>query len=329
MDLGYACAWGSCKRGLIRICLLVNFRLYQLERKKVLVSAVGVYVGTSKDNVLCFCWFFLPTLYLCVSAAIESTVSLDTVWIYKKEQQQTLQRRNPLGIKVWWIQLNLTDTCKKYMAIVRRCQYVYTSPKEDAIFWYCAVLQHLSARALGQGEGLYCPQSHCTLRAMILSPFLPIFPTYVFYKKIWDGNPMCLIPDVLTRNTEFIYSNTHVFMGNSHKHMHSAFFLPSLPYTPTKERQNKKSPTCFSQREPVLELSSLQRSSIICKEVICFVKNCSSCLHGSWNPIIKALQHHSKLWSFLPYLCALISNYTAFCFIRKDEHCFVRSLTYF
>lgn len=112
--------------------------------------------------------------------------------------------------------------------------------------------------------------------------FYQFFPTCIFYKKIWEGNQRCLILDVVTRNIEFVYSNTHVFTGNSHKHMHSAFFLPSLPHTPTKERQKKKSPTCFSQREPVLELNSLQRSSIVCKQVICFVKNCSSCLHASW-----------------------------------------------
>lgn len=77
----------------------------------VFVTAVGVYVGTSKDNDHYFSSFFLCIGCMCVSAfvfvppAVEFVLSLLLLSVpHKEEHQQTLESRNFLSIKVCWIQ---------------------------------------------------------------------------------------------------------------------------------------------------------------------------------------------------------------------------------
>lgn len=60
-------------------------------------------------------WVFVPP-------AVECILDLTTVWMYKKEHQQRLKRRNLLSIEVCWIQVPSIDTFKKYMKVIR-CSY--------------------------------------------------------------------------------------------------------------------------------------------------------------------------------------------------------------
>ena len=69
---------------------------------QVSVNAVGVYVGTSKDNVLCFLACSVYSVRVCVSACVfvsagvEWMLSLATVWTNKKgTATNTAEEKSP------------------------------------------------------------------------------------------------------------------------------------------------------------------------------------------------------------------------------------------